>query len=312
VALETGEVYMEVGQDLQPGLNILITPGRRHGVTIIKRSALLDNRISPFARGLLGILMSLPPGRRVSIQGLADMTGMGEKRIRHGLSELADHGYLYRRSVRGPGGRWRHVTGVTDEPDVLVSPNAGFPQGGQPPGGEPQGGQPQGGQPPGGEPQEGEPPGGQPPSGEPADKGLKTEHPNLKTTTPKPPPAAQAESRAGWALRVVVEEGLPREVPRPGRRVLRRECARLAADGWLPEALTQQLDKHDWTGAGAGAVVAWLRDLHTPAQPQRPVERPEWCGRCVESTRLLEDPESGVPRRCDRCHPSTRGTHDGD
>ena len=41
--------------------------------------------------------------------------------------------------------------------------------------------------------------------------------------------------------------------------------------------------------------------VRTPRRPRK--ERPSWCGRCDKTTRQLEDPETGLPKRCPDCHP---------
>ena len=64
---------------------------------------------------------------------------------------------------------------------------------------------------------------------------------------------------------------------------------------------------HDWTGARSGAVVALVRALADEgpgAAPSARQDRPDWCGRCDETTRMVTDPETGAqPRRCEHCHP---------
>jgi hypothetical protein len=92
----------------------------------------------------------------------------------------------------------------------------------------------------------------------------------------------------------------------PGRTTLRRECSRLARLQWTPVQLQAVVEGHDWTGAGAGAVITFLRQLQAPGTALNAVQdRPAWCGRCNETTRLLESPQGGV-QRCPTCHPLTR------
>lgn len=76
-----------------------------------------------------------------------------------------------------------------------------------------------------------------------------------------------------------------------------------------------------WRGrAGAGATkVDWVatwenwmfkaqEDITGPRQTSLPVAneqpRPDWCGKCNERTRMLDD--SDLPERCPRCHPTSQ------
>lgn len=114
-------------------------------------------------------------------------------------------------------------------------------------------------------------------------------------TSPPAPRAATtaspaATSPAASALAGEVETALPQIRFTP--RVLHAEAARLAADAWTPDQLRSALGAHDWAGARAGAVVAWLRDLtpdHRPAPA--PAPRLPWCGDCDPASRRLLDAE---------------------
>ena len=109
----------------------------------------------------------------------------------------------------------------------------------------------------------------------------------------------------------VVAETLAKSgTPVPATRTLRAEGQRLALLGWDQDRLREVVHDHDWTNAGAGAVVTWLRELtEPPPAPVPPRPRPAWCGDCDQASRLLVD-EQGRPRRgqaCPTCSPALAG-----
>jgi hypothetical protein len=105
----------------------------------------------------------------------------------------------------------------------------------------------------------------------------------------------------------VVVGAIKGKAPTPGRAVLRRELSRLARLQWSAAQLHAVFEGHDWRGARAGAVISHLRQLQSPssAAQETAQDRPEWCGACDRATRLLEDPQTHVPRRCPTCHPKS-------
>ena len=154
------------------------------------------------------------------------------------------------------------------------------------------------------------PPGGTqvPPGGTP---GAARQHlegvPSPFSLNPLPPPVDDEPSPAvvDELVRVVVGT-LRGKAPTPGQQQLRRECSRLARLQWTPAQLQAVIEGHDWTGARAGAVITHLRRLQAPsAAPELAPDRPDWCGGCDQTTRLLTDVHSGLPRRCPTCHPLT-------
>lgn len=79
---------------------------------------------------------------------------------------------------------------------------------------------------------------------------------------------------------------------------------------WTVEALTHELTRDpEGVRAGRGVIKYRLEDLPaeapTPGQPTP--SRPQWCGHCSETTRLLDTEESVT--RCPSCHPLQAGSH---
>lgn len=77
------------------------------------------------------------------------------------------------------------------------------------------------------------------------------------------------------------------------------------ARGWSPGDLAERIaERAPNANAGPGLAVQILRELsgQPPAEHQRRMEKPTWCGECQEATRQTETAE-GLPRRCPQCHP---------
>lgn len=79
-------------------------------------------------------------------------------------------------------------------------------------------------------------------------------------------------------LLMVVVGALPDDLGQQlDRRTLRGVCHELAGRGWTPDALTAAAGARSWSGAGPGAVVAWLRGLDQPTPARRPQPRGARC-----------------------------------
>lgn len=255
----------------------------------LRRAAAQDRRLSFRARGILAEHKSRPRGWRSDAVSLSREAKEGEHAVRTALRELEEAGYLRRERVRNHRGQMVTEWMLDDRPHAPTERR--FPPVGSPPVGQPP---------------DGSPPARKPPAGKPP---VIEKNEREKKETPPPTPAVDelAEARAEGLRRVVVEE-IQGKAPEPGTTVLRTACRRLHADGWTKEQLAAAIRAHDWTGARAGAVVAYLRGLTTDDQAagaarERARKRPDWCGRCDETTRLSEDPQNGRQRRCPDCHP---------
>lgn len=293
-------------------MTIIRGAGPDDAVVSILRSAAQDQHLSYRARGILAAVMSRPRDWRTDAEQLAQEGKEGEHAVLAALRELQHRGYLRRGRIRQPNGRILTEWVITDDPARLTAgprfPRAGEPRAGLPQGGSPRGGKPRAEQPRGGEPRRGRPRGGspqpeQPRGGEPRFL-LEGE---TEGETPPPTPAGDDEGLAVDELERVVVGAIRGKCPTPGRTQLRKELSRLGRLQWTAVQLHAAVEGHDWRGARAGAVITFLRQLQAPGTAREaPQERPAWCGACNEATRLLEDPETHVPRRCPTCHPSTR------
>ena len=299
-------------------------------VVVIRRAAAQDGRLSLRARGIIADVLSRPPGWRTDAKTMATQTVEGEHAIRAAMNELVRFDYLVRERIRDNRGRVRTVATITDNPERITGtrlPRAGGPRAGGPRAGGPRAEPPPPGQPPAGPPRLDLPPSDLPPPSGPPDDSPPTGLPSaieegelggelggevdLEDEGDAPPPrpgrVEEIATAVGGLLVVVVDELQRTATPKPGRRPLTNECRRLMHLGWSPDQLRTAVRTHDWSGARAGAVIAWLRDLAEPPAPTAvPRPRPEWCGDCDQASRLLLDDEQR-PRRghpCPTCNPT--------
>lgn len=101
----------------------------------IKNSALQDGRLSLRARGVMALVLSLPPEQPVSAERLAAIAKEGRDAIRKAMNELEACGYLCRIRTKGGYGKVGTEVIITDDPDLLdsatdfqspKSPDSGF------------------------------------------------------------------------------------------------------------------------------------------------------------------------------------------
>lgn len=274
----------------------------------MRYAAAQDSRLSYRARGLLVAALSRPSDWRTDADQLAGQGREGREAVLTALQELEEFGYLARAVIRGPGGRLITTWELTDSPQV--TPKAGYRRSGSR-------------RPVGRASVDQTPEDRGAASRTSADRTPVDQTPEDRTSvhrpsesptpymeerhrgeTPPPTPSRTTTPPAVDALVGVVRSALPRTTPPPGRPVLVRECTRLAALDWTPDRLRVELAEHDWTGARSGAVVALLRGLDVPeARREAGQDRPDWCGRCEETTRMDREPQTGLQRRCPSCHP---------
>src|SRR6266496_506367 len=108
-----------------------------------------DRRLSFRARGLLVMLLSLPPDWRVTTDQLAEDNPEGREQVRKAMAELRSSGYVVTHREQGDKGLWRTRLEVFDTPATerdpsrvrcdqgkqqssQVAPNAGQPAAGWP------------------------------------------------------------------------------------------------------------------------------------------------------------------------------------
>lgn len=295
-------------------MTIIRGAGAGDAVVTILRAAAQDPRLSFRARGVLVAVMSRPHDWRTNYRQLAGEAREGERAVLGALSELEACGYLSRERIRCtahgtcPGGR--HIATswvISDRPGRRFL---------QPTKVQPTKQRSTRVQRTKQQPAEQQPAQQQPAAQQPAKvqrvnvkpgavQGLETRETEGETPQPPPPPPL---ALVVDGLVVVVVDGIGGRAPAARRDVLRRECRRLADEGWTAEQLGTVVGANDWSGAGAGAVVSFLRGLTPADKPSRQARgggkgRPEWCGVCEEVTRLVEDPSTGRQRRCPDCHP---------
>lgn len=80
--------------------------GRKKGFVVLYREAAQDTRLSLEARGLFGLMVSLPENWEYTVSGLAAKAGCGKDKIRRLLRELQDVGYLVREQSHDAGGKF--------------------------------------------------------------------------------------------------------------------------------------------------------------------------------------------------------------
>ena len=78
---------------------------KKNNYIVVPNSILRDKRISIKARGLLVIILSLPPKWKLTVSGLVTVTGAGETAVRAGLRELEKYGYVQCMRARDSKGR---------------------------------------------------------------------------------------------------------------------------------------------------------------------------------------------------------------
>ena len=101
------------------------------GYTKIDNAPLRDKALSLRAKGLLAVMLSLPPSWRFSVRGLAAICKEGVAAMRETLLELEQTGYLHRGVMRDAQGKIRGTSYEICahpwfEKPIAVSPNAEF------------------------------------------------------------------------------------------------------------------------------------------------------------------------------------------
>ncbi len=102
------------------------------GYTKIDNAPLRDKALSLRAKGLLAVMLSLPPSWRFSVRGLAAICKEGVAAVRETLLELEQTGYLHRVKSRDAEGRicgasYRICTNPWFEKPMMDSPMMEFP-----------------------------------------------------------------------------------------------------------------------------------------------------------------------------------------
>ena len=84
----------------------VIREEHKDNFSIISNSHLKDKHLSLKAKGLLTMMLSLPPTWKYNVTGLSFYCRDGVDSVRSALNELQDNGYLTRERERLPNGRY--------------------------------------------------------------------------------------------------------------------------------------------------------------------------------------------------------------
>lgn len=97
--------------------------------TVMSNHHLRNQGLSLQAKGLLSVILSLPPDWNYSIHGLATISKEGDKAIKSTLDELKHHGYLVVRRINPEQGRNRvqYEYDVYEEPLASTKPQVAEP-----------------------------------------------------------------------------------------------------------------------------------------------------------------------------------------
>lgn len=96
--------------------------------TVMSNTHLKDRRLSYKAKGLLSVILSLPPDWDYTITGLAVIAADGVDSVKTAIRELEQYGYVTRTQLRDERGRmaqneYRVYEDPTDNPDYVPSEN---------------------------------------------------------------------------------------------------------------------------------------------------------------------------------------------
>ena len=99
--------------------------------TVMSNTHLKDRRLSYKSKGLLSVILSLPPDWYYTITGLSVIAADGVDSVKTAIKELEQYGYVSRTQLRDERGRmaqneYRVYENPTDNPDY-VSPEKGAP-----------------------------------------------------------------------------------------------------------------------------------------------------------------------------------------
>jgi hypothetical protein len=103
--------------------------------TVMPNTILRHKKLSLTARGLLGHLLSLPDGAKMTVEKICAEVEEGRERVRKAMAQLETLGYVRRVRRQLEGGLWSTVLHVSDVPMIELPaelPNDRFPTVGEP------------------------------------------------------------------------------------------------------------------------------------------------------------------------------------
>lgn len=86
------------------------------GFTVMSNYHFQDKGISLKAKGLLGLMLSLPSNWNYSINGLVAIVKENKAAVQSALKELEEHKYLKRTRVQDETGRFDYVYDIYEKP----------------------------------------------------------------------------------------------------------------------------------------------------------------------------------------------------
>lgn len=86
------------------------------GFTVMSNYHFQDKEISLKAKGLLGLMLSLPSNWDYSVNGLVTIVKENKAAVQSALKELEEHKYLKRTRVQGETGRFDYVYDIYEKP----------------------------------------------------------------------------------------------------------------------------------------------------------------------------------------------------
>ena len=95
---------------------------KTHGFTVLDNTFLRDKNLSLKAKGILSLMLSLPPGWEFSEAGLTAICKEGKDSVHSALKELESCGYIMRERVRNEKGRVTSSRYTVSETPVFEKP----------------------------------------------------------------------------------------------------------------------------------------------------------------------------------------------
>lgn len=92
------------GDDSMPIQKSTVSPEK--GYTLVQNAFLRDKTLSLKAKGLMTVLISLPPDWQITVHGLTERCAESKNTIASIINELIEHGYLRRKQGREGSGKF--------------------------------------------------------------------------------------------------------------------------------------------------------------------------------------------------------------
>jgi hypothetical protein len=107
---------------------MIFKKGRKTKFTTVDNTAVLDERVSYKAKGILLYLMSRPDDWKIYEDEIAKHSSDGIKSVRSGIKELIKYGYIVRKSIRNEHGRFQGYEYLVFDSPVVPLPSTERPK----------------------------------------------------------------------------------------------------------------------------------------------------------------------------------------